>query len=88
MKRRMGRCRIRCRSEGTDSAAARLRPRGDADRAGYAFDGQRGMQGDRSKFVYLAMPEQSNALRYKYPSYLNPSVYADDSLRTDFLDAG
>ena len=49
MKRRMGRCRIRCRSEGTDSAAARLRPRGDADRAGYAFDGQRGMQGDRSK---------------------------------------
>ena len=35
-----------------------------------------------AKFVYLAMPEQSNALRYKYPSYLNPSVYADDSLRT------
>ncbi len=39
-----------------------------------------------AKFVYLAMPEQSSALRYKYPSYLNPSAYADDSIRTDFLD--
>ncbi len=38
-----------------------------------------------TKFVYLAMPEQSNALRYKYPSYLTPNAYADDSIRTDFL---
>lgn len=38
-----------------------------------------------AKFVYLAIPEQSNALRYKYPSYLTPNAYADDSIRTDFL---
>ena len=38
-----------------------------------------------AKFIYLAMPEQSNALRYKYPSYLTPNAYADDSIRTDFL---
>lgn len=38
-----------------------------------------------AKFVYLSIPEQSSALRYKYPSYLTSGTYTDDSMRTDFL---
>lgn len=38
-----------------------------------------------ARFVYLAMPEQSNALRYKYPAYLTPNAYASDAIREDFL---
>ena len=38
-----------------------------------------------AKFIYLSIPEQSSALRYKYPSYLTSGTYTDDSMRTDFL---
>ena len=36
-------------------------------------------------FLYVGIPEQSNAFRDRYPSYLNPSSYRDDSMRTDFM---
>lgn len=38
------------------------------------------------QFLYVAIPEQSNAFRDRYPNYLSNSSYADDSLRTDFID--
>ena len=36
-------------------------------------------------FLYVGVPEQSNAFRDRYPAYLNPSAYRDDTLRTDFM---
>lgn len=37
------------------------------------------------EFLYVGIPEQSNAFRDRYPSYLNSSSYRDDSMRTDFM---
>lgn len=37
------------------------------------------------EFLYIGIPEQSNAFRDRYPSYLNPSSYRDDSMRIDFM---
>ena len=34
-------------------------------------------------FRYGGIPEQSNAFRDRYPSWLNDSSYRDDSLRTE-----
>ena len=36
-------------------------------------------------FLYVGIPEQSNAFRDRYPSWLNDSSYRDDSLCTDFM---
>ena len=36
-------------------------------------------------FLHVGIPEQSNAFRDRYPSWLNDSSYRDDSLRTDFM---
>lgn len=36
-------------------------------------------------FLYVGIPEQSNAFRDRYPSYLNDSGYRDDSMRMDFM---
>lgn len=37
------------------------------------------------EFLYVGIPEQSNAFRDRYPSYLNNSSYRDDTMRTDFM---
>ena len=37
------------------------------------------------EFLYVGIPEQSNAFRDRYPSYLNDSSYRDDTMRTDFM---
>lgn len=36
-------------------------------------------------FLYVAVPEQSSALREKYPAYLADSAYQDRSMQEDFL---
>ena len=37
------------------------------------------------EFLYVGIPEQSNAFRDRYPFYLNNSSYRDDTMRTDFM---